>query len=500
MRKNLKKINLPLFWKFAISSTIVVLIFGTVNIYLLWDSVYKSFENEIDKRCRVLAKITAEKAITPMVYENDLSLYKVLENIKESDPGVSYIFILDTAGNLVSQTLNMSLPPKLISANQPANNGYNINVIKAKNYRHPVIRDIAYPIMNGKLGVVRLGIIEQNIQKELRKATTTLSFMILAFLVIGLLGTWVFSYLITSPIKKISDKAHSLDLDSIEMEDSISSRPKRLNFFGFKTKDELDILVDKFSEMVCRLKSNYLQLKNTQKALIQAEKMSSLGTLSAGVAHEVNNPISGIKNCIKRIKKRPDNISQNIQYIDLIEDATGKMESVVKNLLSFSRKQDFKLSKTSLNKVIENAVLLTSHKFKKHNITVHQLYSTEFFVNGSANHLEQVFVNLILNAIDAISERSVNDKNFQGKIEIKLEKKKNCNIVIYFKDNGIGIPETEKKNIFDPFFTLKEVGEGTGLGLSVTFSIIKKHNGNISVESKEDHFTEFLINLPCYKE
>jgi len=99
-----KTFRLPLFWKFAIRSTIIVAIFGTVSIYLLWSSVYKSFEKEIDKRCKVLAKIVSDKSLTPLVYGDDVSLYNILDEIKQSDPSISYIFILNNANNLIAQT------------------------------------------------------------------------------------------------------------------------------------------------------------------------------------------------------------------------------------------------------------------------------------------------------------------------------------------------------------------------------------------------------------
>jgi len=246
--------------------------------------------------------------------------------------------------------------------------------------------------------------------------------------------------------------------------------------------------------MLIRLKNSYLEIKETEIALIQAEKLASLGTLSAGVAHEINNPISGIKNCINRIIKNPKNIEQNAKYIVLINEAIEKIEKVVKHLLSFSRKQEIVLEKVNLNLIIEKAILLTKFKLQTSNIPIKIVSDKENFVKGSSNHLEQVFVNLIFNSVDAITERKEKDPSIDGKIEIEI-KNISDKCFVHVMDNGNGIPKDIQKKIFDPFYTSKSVGKGTGLGLSVTFNLIKEHGGEIRFRSTVGLGTEFVIEL-----
>ena len=260
----------------------------------------------------------------------------------------------------------------------------------------------------------------------------------------------------------------------------------------------MDVLVDKFSEMLIRLKISYTELKETQGALVQAEKLASLGTLAAGVAHEINNPVSGIKNCTKRILKNPENAEQNQKYMELIKEATDRIESVVHHLLNFSRKQDFIFDKVNLNLVIENAISLTDYKLQRSNLIVKTTFDNQYFVNGSANHLEQVFVNLILNSLDAILERMEFEPDLKGEIEASIMRSAG-KVYAIFKDNGMGIPNEIQNKIYDPFFTSKEVGKGTGLGLSVSFNLIKEHGGKIFFTTAKGHGTEFTIELPCYE-
>ncbi len=137
------------------------------------------------------------------------------------------------------------------------------------------------------------------------------------------------------------------------------------------------------------------------------------------------------------------------------------------------------------------------HKIKAKEISVNFDFKTTCFVKGSANHLEQVFVNLILNSLDAISERKESEPDLAGEIKITL-KYISDKIYVHLKDNGMGIPDELKAKIFNPFFTSKKVGKGTGLGLSVSFNLIKEHKGNISFSSREGFGTEFVIELPSY--
>lgn len=494
-----KSIQFPLFWKFAIISTIIVLIFGSINIFLLWNSVYKSFEQEIDKRCTVLAKIIAEKALTPLVYNDDLSLHNIVDEIKQSDPSISYIFIVNSNYELIAHTYDINIPKGLMAANELKDGHTSIKLIQSNNYKYPIIRDIAFPILNGELGTVRLGIVEEHIQHELRSASNYLILMMFFFLIFGILGAFFFSHLITSPIKKISNKAQIINLNSIDSENFYVVEPKKIKLFNTQINDELDILVTKFTEMIKRLNKNHIELKETQEALIQAEKLAAIGILSAGVAHEINNPISGIKNCINRINKAPDNIEQNIDYLIMIQQAVDKIELVVKQLLSFSRKQDFIFDKVDLRQIIEESIALSKHKLQSCQIQIKTHFPSPIIINGSANHLEQVFVNLILNSIDAISEKQGEDSQLNGLIEM-FSKRASGRIHIHLKDNGLGIAESMKDKVFNPFFTSKEVGEGTGLGLSISFNLIKEHKGNISFMSEPGKGTEFVIDLPLFKE
>ncbi len=491
-----KKFRLSLFGKFSMITIVVVLAFGLINIYQLWNTVYHSFEKEIDKRCRVLSSMVAEKVLSPIVYEDWVEIYTVLDETRRSDSGIAYIFILDANGeDIIAQSPDMIIPNALIRANEMISGTYNINVIEAENFQYDVIHDIAFPILGGEIGVVRMGIVEDSIRGELNLATRNLLLMIGLFLMLGLSGALFFSYIITTPIKRISEKAKNVNINSIEKEDFKVYPPRYKRVFNFLIADELDVLVSTFNLMVARLKDNIRELKATRTSFVQAEKLASIGTLTSGIGHEINNPLSGIKNAINRILKNPENKEQTIQYLQLISEATGKIENVVQQLLNFSRKQDVVLETVNPVDVLETSISLAEYKLKKHQVDIEHSLCCVQYIKASVNHLGQVFLNLLLNSIDAIEEKRMTNPNHQGIIKISIECR-GTKSFITLKDNGIGIKPENMSKIFDPFFTSKDVGKGTGLGLYVSFDIVKEHGGKLTCTSTYGEGTEFHIELP----
>lgn len=329
--------------------------------------------------------------------------------------------------------------------------------------------------------------------------------MVILFLIFGVMGAFLFSYVITYPLKKMRFTAENLNLKSLEVSGNIFEKENSLvNFLNFKaimnTEDEIDALTQKFNEMVKRLQKTYTELNEAQISLIQAEKMASLGTLSAGLAHEINNPIAGIKNCMRRIAEAPENIKQNIVYIELMEEAVLKIEKVVGGLLNFTRKPKFEFTDFNLVDVIENVLLLSSFQLEKSRITIVKNYDNNKKVGyGSQNHIEQVILNLVLNSIDAIDERKLENPILNGELLIGLNFE-NDKMIFEISDNGIGIAEENLKAIFDPFFTLKKIKQGTGLGLAVCYNIIKQHEGYIDAQINLTSGMTFKVYLPHIKE
>jgi PAS domain S-box-containing protein len=249
-------------------------------------------------------------------------------------------------------------------------------------------------------------------------------------------------------------------------------------------------LVGKAGEKIGRL---FVIDDNTQRVrleeqLLQTEKLTSLGLLAAGVAHEVNTPLAVISNHIQMLAKQlpPDDPRHKI--IDKIVKQTFRASEIVNNLLNFSRTAAAEFSEVNLNSVLEETLTLVTHPFKSSRINVIRTLQTDLPpVLGSMNRLQQVFLNLFMNARDAMPTG--------GMLEVRTATQ-NGGVEVEVTDTGAGIPGEFINRIFDPFFTTKASGRGTGLGLSVSYGIIKEHAGKIEVRSTPGKGTSFRLEFP----
>lgn len=233
-----------------------------------------------------------------------------------------------------------------------------------------------------------------------------------------------------------------------------------------------------------------LALQDAQSQLDQSEKMASLGRLAAGVAHEINNPLTGILmygNLMKE-KMEPDHpLQSNITYI--LEDAE-RCREIVKNLLAYSRQSGTSQERFSINVMVEESLRLIRDQSLFMNLTTQKEFSDEcMMVKADQNKMCQVVINLVINAIDAM--------NPNGTLTLKTyrsdDQKRAC---LEITDTGCGIPAEDRLRIFDPFFTTKDPGKGTGLGLSTAYGIIKDNKGDIVIKETGPGGTTFLVELP----
>jgi histidine kinase len=241
----------------------------------------------------------------------------------------------------------------------------------------------------------------------------------------------------------------------------------------------------------------------TEQQLIQASKMATLGEMATGVAHELNQPLSVIKTAssffIKKINKQEpldDEILFNmLQKIDSNVDRTTK---IINHMRQFARKSDMDLEKIQLNEVLERAFEIFSQQLKLKGIEVVWDIEKELpMIMADPSRLEQVFINLLLNARDAIEERwgSMEIEKADKRIVLKTRYDAH-HVVCEVCDTGVGVPQTIADKIFEPFFTSKEVGKGTGLGLSISYGIIKDCGGNIRVMPNKTAGACFVLNFP----
>ena len=290
-------------------------------------------------------------------------------------------------------------------------------------------------------------------------------------ILIGIMMAIIMVYLVFKPLSLIKQAAEAI------------ARGRFVKVDVLNTRDEIQQVMEAFNIMVS-------ELERRQDQLIQAEKLSSLGTLTAGVAHQLNNPLNNISTscqiAIDEFTSGDEKIQQ--QMLHNIEQETLRARDVVKNLLEFARTQEFAPQQAALAEVVHKSILLAKSQIRP-DIGMTVDIPADLVLPMDVQRMQEVFINLIINATQAIDR--------QGQITIRAALDvATGEVVIEIQDNGQGIPEKNLARIFDPFFTTKEVGVGTGLGLSVVYGIVQQHRGSIAVQSKAGQGTSFFIRLP----
>jgi two-component system, NtrC family, sensor kinase len=282
-----------------------------------------------------------------------------------------------------------------------------------------------------------------------------------------------------------------------------------------QTSDEIGSLANSFNQMTQELKraraeltawtqtlelrvaEKTEELRRAQKHMVQIEKMVSLGTLAATVAHELNNPLEGILTYAKLLRKRMERgipsteaAQEMVGELSLIADETARCGNIVKNLLLFSREKVGEFKDSDLRSIIERSLKLIDHHLKMHNITYTlEMSEPSLILYCDAHQVEEALLALEINAVEAMPE--------SGSIKISVQDVEYLHAVqIAISDTGTGIKEEDMPHIFEPFYTTKRDGKGTGLGLSVVYGIMERHSGSISVDSRIGIGTTFTMTLP----
>ncbi len=279
---------------------------------------------------------------------------------------------------------------------------------------------------------------------------------------------------------------------------------------AIRSRDELGELSDSFNNMILELKRSRdaieewtqtlekrvqertQELERVQDQLVHAGKMAALGELAAGVAHEINNPLTGVLTFSSLMLKKADENHPWRKDLETIVQQTSRCRNIVKGLLDFARQRKPDKKKWDIHTLIERTLTLVEKQAPFQNITILKEFGPQIpllFIDG--DQVEQVFMNILLNAADAMTEG--------GTLTIKTGWRDGTAEVV-FKDTGPGISREHLPRLFDPFFTTKQTGKGTGLGLAISYGIVQSHGGNIQVESEIGKGATFRVTLPVDQE
>jgi len=238
------------------------------------------------------------------------------------------------------------------------------------------------------------------------------------------------------------------------------------------------------------IRAAYDGLQRAQQQLLQSEKMSAVGQLISGVAHELNNPLTAILGYSQLLADAGEVTPRGAAYVDRLHRQAQRTHRIVQNLLSFARQHKPERVAVQLNRVLEDTLLLREYELRLNNIEIHRDFDPALpLLHGDPHQLQQVFLNILNNAVDAILEAGKH-----GEIRVRSWGE-NGRVLAEITDSGPGVAEAAR--VFDPFYTTKPVGKGTGLGLSICYGLVKEHGGHIGVRNAEPRGAAFCVSLPA---
>jgi two-component system, NtrC family, sensor kinase len=428
-------------------------------------------------KAQSLAVMLAYNVSPGLNFEDLQSVSEAIEGAKQNKD-LSYIVIYDSQDQIFS-SYNFEEGKKVLKK---------IKVEKADSFIDQGVLNVFTPIFSQrqKIGYLAMGLSLSDLKKEVAY-NLRITFLVSLFIII--VGVFIAAYLskiLSKPILKLTQAVHRLSLGDTEVKVEV------------ETEDEIGILAEAFNQMT-------VDLKKSREQLIQQEKLASVGQLAAGVAHELNNPLAGILGysqfALEKISKKSskdlteDDVRSYTRYFKDIEYQSQRCKTIVQCLLKFARGS----TKVAFEPLDLNSVLMETLVFLRHQIEINRVELTTYLTDslpkvlGDANQLQQVFTNIILNAIQSMPE--------SGKLIVSTRQMEDLEnlpkrVEITFTDTGCGVSQDNVNKIFEPFFTTKKAGQGTGLGLSMSYGIIKDHKGEITVESKVGEGTKFIIWLP----
>ncbi|MFQ5982778.1 MAG: ATP-binding protein [Woeseiaceae bacterium] len=314
-----------------------------------------------------------------------------------------------------------------------------------------------------------------------RQLLDDLVFVGLVIILVAALGGVVVSRRITRPLERLSQAVRKIAKGNFDVNVAIVSG------------DEIGELSTSFNDMADELKEREASLKKAQHALVQSEKMAAVGTLSAGLAHEVKNPLSAVLGYAQLSKRKLDQPEALKEHLDTIENETKRCNEIIGNLMQFSRQEQGEHSQIWVNDVVRRSIGIVDHQLSLKNVHIGSELAEDLpSISGNANQLQQVLMNLMINAQQAMGDDG-------GTVDVATFVDGES-VMITVSDTGPGIDEEVAAKIFEPFYTTKAAGQGTGLGLSVTYGIIHDHGGEISVQRAASGGAKFVIKLPLETE
>jgi len=462
--------RVPLWAQLALFATVGVVATHAIHLGVGNRIATRALSRQQEELGGGIARLAATEAADLILVHDVVSLSELVSRTAEVR-GVVYCFVMK-AEELVASSFAKGTPLSLVALRSGGRVG---PIVVVDGGRRTL--DLEEPILDGSAGTLRLGVDMSALESTRHRIAVPLGLQAVAVILVGIGAALLVGQRVAKPIDDLVDAADRFDpAGPIE---PVHPRGGR----------ELARLGDRFNGMMLRLRAAHAEQERARRTAVSTERMAALGSLVAGVAHEVNNPLAGLKNCVHALKEGALEPRAQAEYFDLMQEGLGRIGVVVRRLLEFARSRPLSLEPVRPADLSSDASHLIKASLRRRNISLEEDAepgTEQMLVRADRQQIGQALLNLLLNAAYVTPDG--------GSIRLCIRRREGaCGIGV--EDRGPGIPPQIRERVLDPFFSTKPEGEGTGLGLSVTHSIVNAHRGTLELEFPEAGGTTATIWL-----
>lgn len=477
--------------KFMISVVLLLIFLVGLILFVIERREERAIFEEQKKKGILIAENIAQLNLDPLLFWDVEGVEKNIE--EQIDQKLIYVVIYDryrkpfAANNFIKDYEKIYQYSNLDGEEERRSHFFESKKLEDRKSRQILrILEIETPIFAKgspkRWGSIKIGLSLKDVRAEILKTRIILILIGFGGLLLGIFGATLLARRITGPIKKLAEGTVKISRGDFSQKIDIDSQ------------DEIGNLAQNFNDMSRQLRLTKERMEMANRKLIQAEKLASIGRISASIAHEIRNPLTSVKLNIQKVleSEKLENIEK--EHLGISQEGISQIENFIKELLNFTRVSDLNLDWFAIEQIIEESVKMIADSLELKKVRLERDFQgkiPEVYVDG--DKLRQVFLNILRNACEAADE--------EGKIGISLSLIKDRigkKVRTEISDDGSGIPEKDWENIFEPFYTTK--ASGIGLGLANARKIIEQHNGSIKVKKKEGKGACFEILIPCSEE
>jgi signal transduction histidine kinase len=459
-----------------IGSAALMVLFVPTSLYLT-QVISSSAERGLIDRGYSLGRALSPQLVQPILWGDSLTIREILQRTTVTNSEIRYIFVEHAKGKKAEgHSPDLSCTPALMKLWQD-NRG---QIIRFRSREEPIM-DVSAPILDGRLGFLHVGLSRSQVAEETNRLRWVLGLVLASGIMIVLVGARIMSVQVSRPLRRLEKMVSLFPQHPLgRMDLKLSSIP------------ELNSLGRGFQEMAGRLEILQREQEATQKSMIQAERLAAVGELSAGLAHEICNPLDGMLEGLGYLEEDPGKSARAAKYYPMFRESLRRIAEVMGRMLTFARSgQKVTLDPYSLPDVIQNLKLLVEAGNQERKVHIDWQCEGQCLCMCEPQGLAQASLNLVLNATEAAAQGD------SHKVKVHAE----CDsqwVYLSVEDSGPGIPDELRERIFDAFFTTKPVGKGTGLGLSVSRQLIRATGGDLELSPERSVLggAKFVIRLP----